>query len=76
MFCFHKKKKKKNATFFVIGIVIGVAAAVVGGYYLFNKFLKDKICKKNEFEADEEIYEDTVEETSIEVVSEETPTVE
>ena len=29
-----------------LGIVIGVAAAAVGGYFLFTKFLKDKLCKK------------------------------
>ena len=47
MFCFHKKKKKKNTALIIIGIVIGVAAAAVGGYFLFTKFLKDKLCKKN-----------------------------
>ena len=46
MFCFHKKKKKKNVALVVIGIVIGVAAAAVGGYFLFTKVLKDKFFAK------------------------------
>lgn len=72
MFCFHKKKKKnKNTALLIIGIVIGVAAAAVGGYFLFTKVLKDKIFKKKvvECEAAEEITEEccdceTAEETT------------
>ena len=61
MFCFHKKKKKnKNTALLIIGIVIGVAAAAVGGYFLFTKVLKDKIFKKKvvECEVAEEITEE------------------
>ena len=54
MFCFHKKKKKKNTALVIIGIVIGVAAAAVGGYFLFTKVLKDKLCKKKPVECAEE----------------------
>lgn len=54
MFCFHKKKKKNNTVFVIIGIVIGVAAAAVGGYFLFTKVLKDKFCKKKACEVSEE----------------------
>ena len=46
MFCFRKKKKNTAKIFVILGIVIGVAAAAVGGYFLFTKFLKDKLCKK------------------------------
>ena len=56
MFCFHKKKKKDYKIFVIIGIVIGVAAAAVGGYFLFTKVLKDKLLKKKD-EACEEIEE-------------------
>ena len=52
MFCFHKKKKTKNTALVIIGIVIGVAAAAVGGYFLFTKFLKGKLCKKNQCECE------------------------
>ena len=47
----------------IIGIVVGVAAAAVGGYFLFTKVLKDKLCKKNvcEDEACEEICEEAAE---------------
>ncbi len=51
MFCFHKKKKKDYKIFIIIGIVIGVAAAAVGGYFLFTKVLKDKLFKKKDEEA-------------------------
>ena len=52
MFCFHKKKKKKNTALFIFGIVIGVAAAVVGAYFLFTKVLKDKLFPKKEDECE------------------------
>ena len=52
MFCFHKKKKKKNTALFIIGIVVGVAAAVVGGYFLFTKVLKDKLFPKKDEECE------------------------
>ena len=56
MFCFHKKKKKKNTALFIFGIVIGVAAAVVGAYFLFTKVLKGKLFAKktDECECDDE----------------------
>lgn len=64
MFCFHKKKKKDYKIFVIIGIVIGVAAAAVGGYFLFTKVLKDKLIKKKDeaCEAAEECC-DCIEET-------------
>ena len=52
MFCFHKKKKKKNTALFIFGIVVGVAAAVVGAYFLFTKVLKDKLFPKKEDECE------------------------
>ena len=75
MFCFHKKKKKNiNTLWIIIGIVVGVAAAAVGGYFLFTKVLKDKLCKKQvcEAEACEEICEETAEavEETVEVIEE------
>lgn len=64
MFRFHKKKKKDYKIFVIIGIVIGVAAAAVGGYFLFTKVLKDKLIKKKDeaCEAAEECC-DCIEET-------------
>ena len=52
MFCFHKKKKKKNVALVILGIVIGVAAAVVGAYFLFTKVLKDKLFPRKEDECE------------------------
>ena len=69
MFCFHKKKKKDYKIFVIIGIVIGVAAAAVGGYFLFTKVLKDKIFKKKVVEcevAEECCACETVEEAIVE----------
>ena len=63
MFCFRKKKKNTAKVFMILGIVIGVAAAVVGGYFLFTKFLKDKLCKKCACEEIEDEACDCAEET-------------
>ena len=65
MFCFHKKKKKKNIALLIIGIVIGVAAAAVGGYFLFTKVLKDKLFPKKAEEC--ECAEDCCEEFAAEI---------
>lgn len=46
MFCCRKKKKNTAKVLAFLGIMIGVAAAVIGGYFLFTKFLKGKLCKK------------------------------
>ena len=46
MFCFRKKKKNTAKVLAFLGIMIGVATAVIGGYFLFTKFLKGKLCKK------------------------------
>ena len=73
MFCFHKKKKKKNTALVIIGIVIGMAAAVVGGYFLFTKFLKDKLCKKDACDcgiADECCDCEEIDETPVESINE------
>ena len=37
---------KLRAALTMLGIVIGVAAAVVGGYFLFTKVLKNKLFAK------------------------------
>jgi hypothetical protein len=70
MFCFHKKKKDYTKVFVILGIVIGVAAAAVGGYFLFTKVLKDKLCKKKCCEAADECCdcEEIVDETCEAVV--------
>ena len=71
MFCFHKKKKKNNnLVWVIIGIVVGVAAAAVGGYFLFTKVLKDKLCKKN-CECAEECCDEPCEEIAAEASVEE-----
>ena len=46
MFCCRKKKKSTAKVLAFLGIMIGVAAALIGGYFLFTKFLKGKLCKK------------------------------
>ena len=63
MFCFRKKKKNTAKIFVILGIVIGVAAAAVGGYFLFTKVLKDKLCKKNACECAEECCDEVADET-------------
>lgn len=64
MCCFHKKKKKScNTLWVILGIIVGVAAAAVGGYFLFTKVLKDKLCKKKKCECVEGTCEEVCEET-------------
>ena len=71
MFCFHKKKKKNtNTIWIIVGVVVGVAAAAVGGYFLFTKVLKDKLCKKKTCECVEECCDEACEAVAEEVVEE------
>lgn len=51
MCLFCKKKKKDYTALKIVAIVVSVLAAIAAGYVVFDKFLKDKICKKKVVEA-------------------------
>lgn len=54
MCLFCKKKKKKHTALKVLAIVFTSLAALAGMYLIFDRFFRDKICKKLDKGCEEE----------------------